>query len=156
MSLIEALREASTDSLDAYKCFVVDAAAGVVDPDPETALEVCRAANRSPAQMASDIETASRRHEARQAYLSRDFGVEIEQATIEYRSMPALVEQAKAELEAAQEKLRSLTQRQSQLLTIRSTLERDKKTAHDAYTKLMQATSQEVRDPAKPTNFRLS
>lgn len=154
-TLTEALREAAADALDGYRALVADCAQGI-EVTPEEALEIARAAGRTAQQLADDIELASRRAEAHAKYHSRDFDQEIATATEEYKSLPALVEAATAELEAAQEKLRSLTQRQQQLLTLRNNLDRDKKQAHDSYTKLMQNTCQVPRNPGEPTNFKLS
>lgn len=154
-TLTESLREAAADAMEGYRALVADCAEGV-EVTPEEAIQIAKAAGRTAQQLANDIELASRRAEANAKYQGRDFDGEISAVTEEYKAMPAMVEAATVELEAAREKLRSLTQRQSQLLTVRSTLERDKKAAHDAYTQLMQSTSQETRDPGHPTNFKLS
>src|SRR5690606_21906959 len=138
-----------------YRALVADAAAGI-EVTPEEALEIARAAGRTAQQLADDIENATKRHEAQQAFDSRDFDAEVELATAEYRDMPPLVEEATKAIEQAQANLLELTARQSALIAKRAELTRLKEAAEKAYQQAMASTCQVARDPGHPENFKLA
>ena len=123
---------------------------------PETVMQIARDAGRSAPQLAADVDTATDRFEAQQAHHARDWGQEIEQAKAAYVDAVKVQEEASEACTTAQEAARNASQESQRLLSLRSTLEQQRKAADDKYMKEMRATAGDDRNTSDWKNFRLA
>lgn len=153
--LLQELRKSNAAALTKYRQLVANAASGD-EVDPDHAMQVAMSANRSIAELAADVELATRRREAMVAREARDFGSDLDAARKEHRESATKLAELESQVAAMHQQLRETRDRCNSASARISRLQREDKAAADALRKLMTDTAGPGSDPFAPANFLLS